>query len=118
MLVSLSPRRGEGLRVRGGNVETSSPRATRPAISTPHPNPLPVEGRGRSEGAPARCHVSQDFFVEIENLTVSHLLLLQLCFARFSLFSFICLRLGRLVESRDDIGDERIRFDPDGLREL
>ncbi len=44
---SLSPQRGEGLRVRGGAVERLSRLREFRLGSTPHPGPLPVEGRGR-----------------------------------------------------------------------
>jgi len=45
---SLSPQRGEGLRVRGYADETPSQFRTAANVSTPHPDPLPVEGRGRT----------------------------------------------------------------------
>ena len=44
---SLSPQRGEGLRVRGGAARELSRPSTRLVVPTPHPGPLPVEGRGR-----------------------------------------------------------------------
>ena len=43
---SLSPQRGEGLRVRGGSVPRSDSQMKRAGDTTPHPSPLPVEGRG------------------------------------------------------------------------
>ncbi len=43
---SLSPQRGEGLRVRGDGVDGSPPFSKPLLIPTPHPDPLPVEGRG------------------------------------------------------------------------
>ena len=70
---SLSPQRGEGLRVRGENVEEgnelragakSTPLSlhTLSAILTPHPGPLPVEGRGSGNGRSlASSGVSGDF---------------------------------------------------------
>jgi putative membrane-bound dehydrogenase-like protein len=45
-LVPLSPQRGEGLGVRGGNVVTPSTTANATVGTTPHPSPLPVEGGG------------------------------------------------------------------------
>src|SRR5688572_22606235 len=53
---SLSPQRGEGLRVRDGYAQRAiSEIESRDGI-TPHPGPLPVEGRGRSaRGVTALC---------------------------------------------------------------
>ena len=45
-LASLSPQRGEGLRVRGEADEGLAKLPATPAVLTPHPGPLPVEGRG------------------------------------------------------------------------
>jgi hypothetical protein len=44
---SLSPQRGEGLRVRGGNDHAQRDAEIVSTGLTPHPGPLPVEGRGR-----------------------------------------------------------------------
>jgi len=44
---SLCPQRGEGLRVRGGAARDVLSRVAPQHDSTPHPGPLPVEGRGR-----------------------------------------------------------------------
>ena len=44
---SLSPPRGEGLRVRAGAFQNVHSRETSRHNLTPHPDPLPVEGRGR-----------------------------------------------------------------------
>jgi glucokinase len=44
---SLSPQRGEGLRVRGGDDEGVTNKGKHDGVPTPHPGPLPVEGRGR-----------------------------------------------------------------------
>ena len=46
LLVPLSPQRGEGLGVWGGNVARLSTWRKSLGGITPHPNPLPVEGRG------------------------------------------------------------------------
>ena len=46
--VSLSPQRGEGLTVRGGDENAQHEVHIVSAGPTPHPGPLPVEGRGRS----------------------------------------------------------------------
>ena len=43
---SLSPQRGEGLRVRGGRIKELQKSPNASAGFTPHPGPLPVEGRG------------------------------------------------------------------------
>lgn len=51
LLASLSPQRGEGLRVRGGGTECVMSGRTRNHVPTPHPYPLPVEGRGRRNRA-------------------------------------------------------------------
>jgi hypothetical protein len=42
-----SPQRGEGLGMRGGHAQGSG-RPRHMVVPTPHPGPLPVEGRGRS----------------------------------------------------------------------
>src|SRR5687767_10185979 len=47
---SLSPQRGEGLRVRGGDTAESQDSQNVSPVPTPHPDPLPVEGRGRLQG--------------------------------------------------------------------
>src|SRR6185436_17799306 len=54
-VASLSPQWGEGLRVRGGDdvdYYVSPFKVVSFVATTPHPGPLPVEGRGNSDGRP------------------------------------------------------------------
>ena len=52
---SLSPQRGEGLRVRGGSTKTLKKVCEQNYVLTPHPGPLPVEGRGRRVARTSAC---------------------------------------------------------------
>ena len=53
---SLSPQWGEGLRVRGGSSRGTSLETEVADTITPHPGPLPVEGRERTA-----CCLGKDF---------------------------------------------------------
>ncbi|HWN95244.1 MAG TPA: error-prone DNA polymerase, partial [Methylomirabilota bacterium] len=71
---SLSPQQGEGLRVRGGDVQCFPPQVKSQHIFTPHPGPLPVEGRGRTRACGAasvlekltRAFGRENLFIEIQ----------------------------------------------------
>src|SRR5688500_5557850 len=68
-----------------------------------------------TNGAPLSA--SQNVFFQA-NRTFTFLLEFQLRFTRASFVSIILLRLDCFMESRDDIRDQRIRFDADGLGKL
>jgi len=56
-LASLSPQRGEGMRVRGDAADGSAPLPESVNVPTPHPDPLPVEGRGSQTSATSQALV-------------------------------------------------------------
>lgn len=68
---SLSPQRGEGLRVRGeqdgaATLVQSLPTRSAPSDAlTPHPSPLPVEGRGSSDGRSSTSSGDSSDFVAL-----------------------------------------------------